>query len=184
MAAEKRKLEKPAKAEKPEKKDDAPAKKPATKRPAVTVPPAAKLSERAQRAVPEIAKLLHTGLTDWAVTDADTEAVHAILEALPRDDFLHVVRQLAMMREGAGSLYSKYLTRGVLDHSGQMQAKWSEQFDRKVYYESGAYKGFETLKKARDFEKEIAALVGATLWNQARMPPSQPLRGLLEQLRS
>jgi hypothetical protein len=37
---------------------------------------------------------------------------------------------------------------------------------------------------ARRGKKEIAALVGANLWNQARLPASQPLRGLIEKLRT
>jgi hypothetical protein len=142
------------------------------------------LGPEAARAYEEIRRLLATGVTDWAVTDADTEAVHAVLEGLRREDFMAVCRRLAREREGAQPLFAKYLVRGVLDHSGIMQARWSEQFDRKVYYEGGAYKVHDALRAARAFEKEIAALVGAKLWNEARLPPSQPLRGMLAELES
>lgn len=178
--------EEPAPSE-PEPAAPAPAERPRTpskKLKAVTIPPEPPLSDFAKRSLEEVKRLLFTGITDWAVTNKDTEDIHAILEQLPRDEFLRIYRKLAIPTEHNECLVAKYLVRGVLDHSGMMQAKWSEQFDRKVYYEGGAYKSFDTLKAARDFEKEIAALVGAALWNQARLPPSQPLRGILAELRS
>jgi hypothetical protein len=141
------------------------------------------LGEAARRALEEIGKLLWTGVTDWVVTDADTEAVHAHLEALGREDFMRVCRRLAAPSAEGECLLAKYLTRGVIDHSGGMQARWSEQFDRKVYYEAGAYKSFDTLRTAYDFERAVAAAVGAALWSKARLPPSQPLRGILAELK-
>ena len=151
---------------------------------AVTLPPEPPLGDFAKRSLEEIRRLLYTGVTDWAVTNKDTEDIHAILEQLPRDEFMRIYRKLAIPNEQNECLVAKYLERGVLDHSGMMQARWSEQFDRKIYYEGGAYKSFDTLKAARDFEKEIAALVGAALWNRARLPPSQPLRGILADFRA
>jgi hypothetical protein len=166
---------------KPEKKDA--SARPVTDRlKAVPLPAEPPLGDSARRALEEVKRLLYTGITDWAVTNKDTEDVHAILEELPRDDFMRIYRALALPNESGEVLVAKYLVRGVLDHSGLMQARWSEQFDRKVYYEGGAYKSSETLKTAREFEKEIAGLVGAALWNKARLPPSQPLRGILAQL--
>src|SRR5712691_9065964 len=55
---------------------------------AVDLPPEPALGDFAARALEEVRRLLYTGVTDWAVTNKDTEDIHAILEQLTRDDFM------------------------------------------------------------------------------------------------
>jgi hypothetical protein len=123
------------------------------------------LSPAGQRALAEIKQLLHTGLTDWAVTNADTEAIHARLEALSRSDFIAICLALATTRDGATSFLTKYLVRGVLDHSEKMRRAWSEQLSWKLYRVGGeAAQGAE----GRAVERELRRLAGEKVWDRAR----------------
>lgn len=125
------------------------------------------LSKAAERALEEIRRLLATGITDWAVTDRETEEIHAHLEPLSRSDYLGVLFRLALAKEGGEPLLAKYIRRGVLDHSEKQRQAVSAQVAWKLYtlIEGG---GPAAVEEARAIERELRALTGATLWDALR----------------
>ena len=169
----------PAKPADPAPKRPRPA-RPAAAAPMPAVPAKSSRTPEAAKAHVQVSKLLRTGLLDWAVTNKDTEDIHAVLAGLAPSDWQAVMLRLARTEESPGkNLLIKYLMRGVTDHSEAQCKLFSAQVSEKIYGPLAAIPAdvdeetrAAALVAAQSVEKGLRALAGAKLWDYARQGAS------------